>query len=518
MLAKKEADLNERLAAVSSAPVQTTTVKTVAESKPDQPVINETPFGEEDQKTKGSKQAKSTWRGIAKQVTEALTFGVPKRPSVFDGGGNQAVFDGGNQAAAFPPTTDVVTVKETSDIPERLEAELREKNRALEVLGKELEELKIEKDALEAELTEKDRRLKELNTSNKDLRRKLVETGEKLSKAEEESENLGVVLNAEYGVQEEMQEKMALMKKRMQWMDLLKFPDGRDMCFLVSTIEVPNEEDRSVLNLAMKSEEVLRFLKEGYLKVTSISMNALQERAIIKPVALCYRFRDFPEPVMVCTVFNEEHGSILSCCYRRKPKHRLTSDKHKLLNDASSFASENDLNASLWQEPGAEIVASTGKVSGNSNKTSTEGLSKGLYWICPRKKKANKIRKLKHEEVAVDVVPEKNWQDPKPLKLYDVFSAEENKTFKVKENEIRTNGRRPLADKAFEPNKDDAGLFANKNFRKIRASIENDPYKSPWKDDTEIVAPTDEASGNSNETSTKGFFWGTLEWVCSLWH
>ena len=202
MLAKQAADLNERLAA-ASVPVQTTTVKTVAETKLDEPVIDETPFGEEDPKNGKSKQSKSTWRGIAKQAAEALTVDIPRRPAVFDGGGTPAV--------AFPPTTDVVTVKETSDISEKFEAELRAKDRALEVLKEQREALNTEKNALEAELEEKDRQLKELNTSNKDLRWKLVETGEKLSKAEEESERLGLVLNAANGAYRDVWKKMAML-------------------------------------------------------------------------------------------------------------------------------------------------------------------------------------------------------------------------------------------------------------------------------------------------------------------
>ena len=395
MLLKQAADLKEQQAAVSSVSARTTTVTTVAEPKPDQPIIDDVPFGEEEQKNKQSKNSKTIQRGIAKQaVAEAMPDGS-KRPAVFDGSGTPAV--------AFSPTTDVVAIKEEGDISEALQ--------------------------------EKNRRLAELNASNEDLKRELEETKQKLAKAEAEAKQQvcrlkeeceSLVLNAECGVRKEMQKKMARMKEQMQWMDLLKFPDGRDMCFLVSTIEVPNIEDRSALNCAMKSEEVLRSFKKGCRNETSISANVLQKRAKIKPVALCYRFREFPESVMVCTVVNKEHGSILSCCCRRKPKHCSTSEQRKLLNDVSAFANKISEQCKLLNDAGAF-----------ANKTSEQ-------------------RKLLN----------------------------------------------------------DADAFADKNhFREIRASLENGS-ESLWKKDTKIVAPTDEVSGNSNETSTedpsKGWFYCLL--------
>ena len=194
MLAKKDADLKERLAAVSSVSAQTTTVTTLAESKLDQPIIDDVPFGEEDAKPGKLKASNIAQRGIAKREAEVPTDSVPKRPAVFDGGGTPAV--------AFPPTTDVVAIKEGGNIPKALQAELRVKDRALEVLKEQREEarkekeadlakyeekvrrLGSEKDALEAELTEKDRRLTELNTSNEDLKRELEETKKKLAKAD----------------------------------------------------------------------------------------------------------------------------------------------------------------------------------------------------------------------------------------------------------------------------------------------------------------------------------------------
>lgn len=198
MLAKQAADLKDQQAAVSSVSAQTTTVTTVAESKPAQPIIDDVPFGEEDAKSGKLKASNIAQRGITKREAEVPTDSVPKRPAVFDGGGTPAV--------AFPPTTDVLAIKEGGDIPEALQAELRVKDRALEVLKEQREEarkekeadlakyeekvrrLDGEKDALKAELAEKDRRLTELNTLNEDLKRELEETKEQLAKADADAE------------------------------------------------------------------------------------------------------------------------------------------------------------------------------------------------------------------------------------------------------------------------------------------------------------------------------------------
>ena len=453
MLAKQAADLKEQQAAVSSVSAQTKTVTTVAKPKLEQPIIDEAPFGEEGAKPGKLKASNIAQWGITKREAEVPTNSAPKRPAVFDGGGTPAV--------AFGSTGDVVAIKEEGDISEALQ--------------------------------EKNRRLAELNASNEDLKRELEETKQKLAKAEAEAKQQvcrlkeeceSLVLNAECGVRKEMQKKMARMKEQMQWMDLLKFPDGRDMCFLVSTIEVPNIEDRSALNCAMKSEEVLRSFKKGCRNETSISANVLQKRAKIKPVALCYRFREFPESVMVCTVVNKEHGSILSCCCRRKPKHCSTSEQRKLLNDVSAFANKiseqckllndagafanktseqrkllNDADAfadknhfreiraslengseSLWKKD-TKIVAPTDEVSGNSNETSTEDPSKGWFYclFCPCKKRTNEIRKLEYKEAVTKVKLEEPEDSVKTPELFNELSPEERG---IKE-EIGTN-RTPL--------------------------------------------------------------------------
>ncbi len=165
LLAKKDADLKERLAAVSSEPARMTVATTVAEPKPDQPIIDDVPFGEEDAKSGKLKASNIAQLGIAKEEAEVPTDSVPKRPAVFDGGGTPAV--------AFPPTTDVVTVERQSDVPE----ELRTKDRTLEGLRERL-------GLLEAESAEKNRQLSDLRTSNEDLKRELKETKKKLAKAE----------------------------------------------------------------------------------------------------------------------------------------------------------------------------------------------------------------------------------------------------------------------------------------------------------------------------------------------
>ena len=182
MLAKQAADLKEQQAAVSSAPARMTVATTVAEPKPDQPIIDDVPFGEEDAKSGKLKASNIAQLGIAKKEAEVPTDSVPKRPAVFDGGGTPAV--------AFPPTTDVVAVKKEGDIPERLQSELRAKDRAFEALSEQREALKTEKDTLEAEL----------NTSNEDLKRELEETKKKLAKAEEEAKKKVLRLEPESSI------------------------------------------------------------------------------------------------------------------------------------------------------------------------------------------------------------------------------------------------------------------------------------------------------------------------------
>lgn len=177
LLTKKEADFKEQQAAsVQTQTAHATTVvqtTNVADPKPEQAFIDEVPFGEEGRSPESQKLRMLRAGGIAKkEADEVPTSDVPKRPAVFDGGGAPAV--------VFPSTADVVTIKETSDIQEVLEAKLRARDRALEVLR---ERLELE----EADLKEEDRQLAKLNTLNEDLKRELEETKGKFLRLEQES-------------------------------------------------------------------------------------------------------------------------------------------------------------------------------------------------------------------------------------------------------------------------------------------------------------------------------------------
>ena len=538
LLAKKDADLKERLAEVSQT--QTTTVvktTTVADVKPDQPVIDDVSFGEDASKNGKSKNSKIVQRGIAKQAAEEPTVDVPKRPAVFDGGGSPAV--------AFPPMTDVVTVKEGGEVPAALEAELRAKDRALEVLRKQREEawkakeadlakyeaelrrLEEQKDALKAELTkkdqqlaklsipnedlerkleEKDRRLTELNAFNEDLKRKLVATKEKLSKAEAKAKGQMEDIK-------EMKKKMAMLPENGSFAVCRFKPKEVSKLWYFCSPMVKWKLDAC-------QDKCCGVLINDMVRDKEVGLSELEECYIMVPFAL-----------YVCATTSDPEGG---------------------------------------------LVVKNGK-----DRYSVRPQSRGwLCWLfCPCKKRAKEIRKLKYEEAVIKVKSEESQDPPKRRELFKVLSTEENKIFELKEkeigtdgwtslavpedakskdaysvrglfycifcpckkrvnkkhkgtmsefgdkllkekneifeNEIRTNGRMPLAGEAFEPNKDDASLSANGNhFREIRASLENGSLESLWQDGAEIVVSTNEVSSNSNETSAEGpsksLFWKVL--------
>ena len=187
LLAKQAADLKEQQAAMSSVQTQAAVVTTVAEPKPEQPVIDEAPFGEEESKNEKSKQSKGYATGNYGTKAEESTPDVPKLPAVFDGGGTPAV--------AFPPTADVVTVKEGGD--EALQAELRAKQADLAKYEAELRRLEQRKDALEAELTEKDQQL------------------ERVGRLKEECERLGVTVNDLKGVGKDTQAEVKNIREEL---------------------------------------------------------------------------------------------------------------------------------------------------------------------------------------------------------------------------------------------------------------------------------------------------------------
>ena len=395
MLAKQAADLKEQQAAVSSAPARMTVATTVAEPKPDQPIIDDVLFGEEDAKSGKLKTSNIAQRGIAKQATEAPTPDVPKRPAVFDGGGTPAV--------AFPPTTDVVVVKEGGDIPEALQAELRVKDRALEVLSEQREEarkekeadlakyeaelrrLDGEKDALEAELTEKDRRLTELNTSNEDVKRELEETKKKLAKAD------------------------ADVKEKVLWLE----PESSISLACLRGGEWEDPGKRS------------EYLKDWLS----------QRRLLPKDGSFA-----------VCRLKPKEASSswLWWFCIPAKWAYNAWLDLHRgmLMGGAVRNGKVNlsDVNKYYAFEPVSMYVCATGNpregmiVKKGKDRYSVRKPERWWFWLfCPCKRKANEIRKLKYEEAVVKVTSEEPQDSPKIPELFDRLDPEELRAFEYLE-------------------------------------------------------------------------------------
>jgi hypothetical protein len=429
MLAKQAADLKEQQAAVSSAPARMTVATTVADVvKPDQPVVDEASFGEEDPKTEGSKQTKGMQRGIARRkATEDPTSDVPKRPAVFDGGGTPAV--------AFQPMTDVVTVKEGSDIPEALKAELGRKERKSAVLREQREEarkekeadlakyeeelrrLDREKNALEAELEEKDRRLTKLNASNEDLKRELDETKQKLAKADAEAKEKARLWEPESNI------TLACLRGN-EWEDPKK--------------------------------------RSEYLK------DWLSQKGMLPKDG----------SFAVCRLKPKEASSswLWWFCIPAKWAYNAWLDLHRgmLMGGAVRNGKVNlsDVNKYYAFEPVSMYVCATGNpregmiVKKGKDRYSVRPQSKGwLCWLfCPCKRRTNEIRKLKYEEVAVEVESEENWQHPRIPELSDVLSTEEQRRFEELLPEINGESFVSLDNsEAFKPNKDDEehGVYAS---------------------------------------------------------
>lgn len=401
MLAKQAADLKEQQSAVSFVSAPTTTVTTVAEAKSDQPIIDDVPFGEEDAKPGKLKASNIAQRGITKREAEVPTDGVPKRPAVFDGGGTPAV--------AFPPTTDVVTIKEEGDIPEALQAELRVKDRALEVLSEQREEarkekeadlakyeeelrrLDREKNALEAELEEKDRRLTKLNTSNEDLKRELDETMQKLAKADAEAKEKVLRLEPESSI------SLACLRGG-EWED----PEKRSEYlkdWLSQRRLLPKDGSFAVCRLKPKEASSLWWLLLSWWLPAKWAYN-----------------------------------EYLDLCHGASNSKAVRNGKVNL----------SDVNKYYAFEPVSMYVCSTGNpcsgmvVKRGNDRYSVRPQPRGFLCclFCPCKKRTNGIRKLKYEEAVVEVTSEEPQDSPKIPDLSDVLSFEEKVAFDRKEAEI----------------------------------------------------------------------------------
>lgn len=396
MLAKQAADLKEQQAAVSSVSAQTTTVTTVAESKPDQPIIDDVPFGEEDAKPGKLKASNIAQRGITKREAEVPTDGVPKRPAVFDGGGTPAV--------AFPPTTDVVAIKEGGDIPERLQAELRGKDRALEVLSEQREEarkekeadlakyeaelrrLDGEKDALEAELTEKDRRLTELNTLNEDLKRELEETKEQLAKADADVKEKVLRLEPESSISlaclrgnewEDPEKQSEYLKDWLSQRKLLP----KDGSFAVCRLKP--KEASCLWNFGFQMIKRMFCLDKRRGALTADMVR--KQKVDLSDVNEC--FTCVPFSIYDCTTSDPDGGMVV----------KRGNDRYSVRPQPRGFL---------------------------------------CCLFCPCKKRTNGIRKLKYEETVVEVTSEEPQDSPKIPELSDVLSFEEKVAFDRKEAEI----------------------------------------------------------------------------------
>ena len=412
LLAKREADLKEQQAAVLQ--VQKTTATTVvqtasvAESKPEEAIIDDVPFGEEDPKNGKSKASNIAQRGIAKQAVEVPTDSVPKRPAVFDGGGTPAV--------AFSSTGDVVAVKGTSDIPEALQVELRVKDRALEVLKEQREEarkekeadlakyeaefrrLDGEKDALEAELTK-------LNTSNEDLKRELAETKQKLAEAEADAKK-------EF-LRSEPESSVSLA------------------CLRGGEWEAP-EKRSEYLKDWLSSRRLLP--KEGSFAVCRLKPREASSSWLwwfCIPARWAYN-----------AWLDLHRGMLMGGAVRNGKVNLSDVNKYYTFEPIS-------IHACVTGNPGEGMVVKKGK-----DRYSVRPQPKGwLCWIfCLCKKKPNEIRKLKYEEAVVEVESEEPQNSVKIPELFDVLSPEEQRQFKKLLPEINK-GKSfvPLC----EPNEDD---------------------------------------------------------------
>lgn len=374
MLAKQAADLKEQQAAVSSAPARMTVATTVAEPKPDQPIIDDVPFGEEDAKSGKLKASNIAQLGIAKKEAEVPTDSVPKRPAVFDGGGTPAV--------AFPPTTDVVAVKEEGDIPERLQSELRAKDRAFEALSEQREALKTEKDTLEAEL----------NTSNEDLKRELEETKKKLAKADADVKEKVLRLEPESSI------SLACLRGG-EWEE----PEKRSEYlknYLSSRGMLPKEGSFAVCRL--KPKEASRLWNFGLPIIKWMFDACLDNR-------------------------------------RKVLTADMTRDKKVGLSDVNKcFALEpTALYVCATSDPEGGLVVKKGK-----DRYSVRKPERWWFWLfCPCKRKANEIRKLKYEEAVIEVTSEEPQDSVKIPELFDRLDPEERKAFEQLEPTGIGNGK-----------------------------------------------------------------------------
>ena len=407
MLAKQAADLKEQQAAVSSVSAQTTTVTTVAKPKLEQPIIDDVSFGEEDAKSGKLKASNIAQWGITKREAEVPTDSVPKRPAVFDGSGTPAV--------AFPPTTDVVTVKETSDIPERLQAELRVKDRALEVLKEQREEARKKK---EADLTEKDRQLTELNVLNEDLKRELDETMQKLAKAEAEAKEKARLWESEPNT------ALACLRGN-EWEDPKKRSEYlKD--WLSSRGMLPEDSSFAVCRLKPKEASSLWWLLLSWCPPCKWAYNEYLD--------LC-------------------RGALNSEAVRKRKVNLSDVNEYYAFEPISIYARMTD-------DSDGGMVEKDGK-----DRYSVRPQPRGFLCclFCPCKKRTNEIRKLKYEEAVVKVTSEENWQGPKIRELFDELSPKERGIFELKKEEIGTDEWTSLADEAREPNEDDEdrGVYAS---------------------------------------------------------
>ena len=458
MLAKQAADLKEQQQAVSSAPARTTVATTVAEPKPDQPIIDDVPFGEEDTKRGKLKASNIAQRGIAKKEAEAPTSDGPKRPAVFDGGGTPAV--------AFSPMADVVAIKEEGDIPERLQAELRARDRSLEVLREQREEsrkekeadfakykeelrrLDSEKNALEAELEEKDRQLTELNTSNEDLKRELEETGQKLAKAEEEAKEKVLQLE-QLGFLVQMADEM--QKERMGKWNKLKTVKaaklqvkGDERLSLAGTV-IPKDGNFAVCRLEPKKAShgwyfgfpMVKWMFDACLdnrrKVLTADM-VRNKKVNLSDVNECYSLA--PTALYVCATSDPEGGRVV-----KKGKDRYSVRPQPRVWWCCLFCLCRKRTKEIRKLKYEEVVV---KVMSEGNGQDPKGKDRdsvrpqprggGGCLLCPCKKRTNEIPKLNN--IVLEEIPE----------VSDVLSPEEQTQFEKRLSEINSGSFVPLDD------------------------------------------------------------------------
>ena len=422
MLAKQAADLKEQQQAVSSAPARTTVATSVAEPKPDQPIIDDVPFGEEEQKNKKSKNSRIIQRGIAKQAVAEATPDGPKRPAVFDGGGTPAV--------AFSPMTDVVAIKEEGDIPERLQAELRARDRSLEVLREQIRRLDSEKGALEAELEEKDRQLTELNTSNEDLKRVLEETGQKLAKAE---------------MADEMQKERMGKWNKLKTVKAAKLQvKGDERLSLAGTV-IPKDGSFAVCRLEPKKAShgwyfgfpMVKWMFDACPddRRKALTANMVRSKKVnLSDVNKCYSLA--PAALYVCATSDPEGGQVV-----KKGKDRYSVRPQPRVWWCCLFCLCRKRTKEIRKLKYEEVVV---KVMSEGNGQEQKGKDRdsvrpqprrgGGCLLCPCKKRTNEIPKLNN--IVLEEIPE----------VSDVLSPEEQTQFEKRLSEINSGSFVPLDD------------------------------------------------------------------------